>query len=122
MSGPEKSEALSDERPWGRWEMLAQGPGYKVKRITVLPDRRLSYQKHSKRREIWTVAMGRGKVTLDGSSVEIGPGGTIDIPVGGAHRVANEGIHSLVLIEVQLGPYLGEDDILRLEDDYGRVK
>ena len=113
---------LKDSRPWGSWEILAETPGYKVKRIIVLPGKRLSYPRHAKRREIWTVAMGRGKVTLDGSSVEIGPGGTIEIPVGGAHRVANEGIQSLVLIEVQLGPYLGEDDILRLEDDYGRVK
>ena len=122
MTVPNNDDALSDERPWGRWEILTQGPGYKVKRITVLPGRRLSYQKHSKRREIWTVALGRGTVTLDGRSVDLDPGGTLDIPLGGAHRVANAGTQPLVFIEVQLGAYLGEYDILRLEDDYGRVR
>lgn len=114
-------EKVRDERPWGTWEILAQDPAYKIKRIRVRPGRRLSYQKHAKRREIWTAAAGRGLVTLDGRQLELSPGQTLEVPVGAAHRVANPGEEDFVFIEVQLGSYFGEDDIVRLEDDYGRA-
>lgn len=112
---------LSDERPWGRWEVLAEAPGYKVKRIVVRPGARLSYQRHAKRRELWTVAQGSALATLDGREIPLGPGSTLEIPLGAAHRIANAGQGEVVLIEVQLGSYFGEDDITRLEDDYGRA-
>ena len=110
-----------DTRPWGSWEILTETPGYKVKRIIVLPGKRLSYQRHAKRREIWTVAEGAGMATVEGRPVELCAGQTIEIPVGAAHRMANPGKSDLVFIEVQLGSYFGEDDIVRLEDDYGRA-
>ncbi len=117
----ESNGTLKDARPWGSWEILAETPGYKVKRIIVLPGKRLSYQRHAKRREIWTLAEGAGLATVEGRSVELRAGQTIEIPIGAAHRMANPGIADLVFIEVQLGSYFGEDDIVRLEDDYGRT-
>lgn len=111
----------SDSRPWGRYQVLDEGPGYKVKRIEVLGGKRLSYQKHASRAEHWVVVGGQAEVTLDGSRHALGPGDTIDIPAGAAHRIANPADAMLVFIEVQRGGYLGEDDIVRLEDDYGRA-
>lgn len=111
-----------DRRPWGSYEVLDEGPNFKVKRIEVLPNKRLSYQKHSKRAEHWVVVAGTAKVTLDGAEIEVPTGQAIDIPKGSAHRVANETDDPLVFIEVQRGDYLGEDDIVRLQDDYGRVE
>ncbi|MBI5202703.1 MAG: phosphomannose isomerase type II C-terminal cupin domain [Elusimicrobia bacterium] len=113
-------EKLKDERPWGTWEIIALDPAYKIKRIVVRPGQRLSYQKHAQRREIWTAAAGKGLITLDGKQLELSPGQTIEVPIGCAHRVANPGKTDFVFIEVQLGSYFGEDDIVRLEDDYGR--
>jgi mannose-6-phosphate isomerase-like protein (cupin superfamily) len=110
----------SDQRPWGRWEILLEEPNYKVKRITVKPGQRLSYQKHAKRREYWTVVEGSALATLNGEDVSLESGGRIEIPTGAAHRIANTGKGNMVFIEVQLGDYFGEDDIERLEDDYGR--
>ena len=118
----EKSETLFDQRPWGTFTVLDQGKGFKVKRIEVLPGKRLSYQKHAQRAEHWVVVQGTAKVTLDGSDVMVAPGQAIDIAVGMAHRVENPGEDPLVFIEVQRGNYLGEDDIVRLEDDFGRAK
>ncbi|MFI5173734.1 MAG: phosphomannose isomerase type II C-terminal cupin domain [Terriglobia bacterium] len=110
-----------DQRPWGSFTVLDEGSGYKVKRIEVLPGKRLSYQKHAHRAEHWTVVQGKALVTLDGLETPLAPGETIDIPRRSAHRIKNPGIGMLVFIEVQQGDYLGEDDITRLEDDYGRV-
>lgn len=110
----------SDERPWGRWEILLDEPSYKVKRIIVRPGKRLSYQKHAKRKEHWALVQGEALVTLDGHDIPLQAGGTINIPLGAAHRIANTGEEDMVFIEVQLGSYFGEDDIERLEDDYGR--
>jgi mannose-6-phosphate isomerase len=109
-----------DRRPWGRYVVLEEGPGFKVKRIDVEPGRRLSYQRHGKRQEHWMVVAGSARVTLDGALIELGPGQTIDIPAGGAHRIENPGREVLTFIEIQRGSYLGEDDIERLADDYGR--
>jgi len=112
---------LFDQRPWGTFTVLDEAPGYKVKRIEVLPSKRLSYQKHEKRSEHWMVVAGSAKVTLEGREITIPTGGTIDVPVGAAHRIENVGNENLVFIEIQRGTYLGEDDIQRLQDDYGRL-
>jgi mannose-6-phosphate isomerase len=110
-----------DERPWGSFTVLDEAPGYKVKRIEVLPEKRLSYQRHEQRSEHWMVVAGTARVTLDGREVTVPTGGTIDIPIGAAHRIENVGKEKLVFIEIQRGRYLGEDDIQRLQDDYGRL-
>lgn len=111
-----------DRRPWGTYTVLDEGSNFKVKRIEVLPGKRLSYQKHAQRAEHWVVVAGTAKVTLDGEDVMVPIGQAIDIPVGGAHRVENTGAENLVFIEVQRGNYLGEDDIVRLHDDFGRAE
>ena len=111
-----------DERPWGTFTVLDEGEGFKVKRIEVYGNKRLSYQKHAQRAEHWFVVQGTAKVTLDGEEIIKRAGEAIDIPVGAAHRVENPEDELMVFIEVQRGPYLGEDDIVRLEDDYGRTK
>jgi mannose-6-phosphate isomerase len=110
-----------DRRPWGTFTVLDEGANYKVKRIEVLPGKRLSYQKHAQRAEHWFVVQGEAKVTLDGVDHIIRVGEDVDISVGAAHRVENPGEETLIFIEVQRGDYLGEDDIVRLQDDFGRV-
>jgi mannose-6-phosphate isomerase len=110
-----------DRRPWGTFTVLDEGEGFKVKRIEVFPGKRLSYQKHSLRAEHWVVVQGTAKVTLDGHEVVVEAGQAIDIRVGAAHRVENPGEQTLLFIEVQRGSYLGEDDIVRLQDDFGRA-
>ena len=110
-----------DERPWGTFTVLDEADGFKVKRIEVLPGKRLSYQKHARRAEHWVVVQGTAKVTLDDRDVMVAAGEAIDISIGAAHRVENPGSETLVFIEVQRGGYLGEDDIVRLQDDFGRV-
>jgi len=110
-----------DRRPWGTFTVLDEADGFKVKRIEVLPGKRLSYQKHAQRAEHWFVVEGTAKVTLDGDEIIVEAGHAIDIPKGAAHRVENPGEMNLVFIEVQRGVYLGEDDIVRLEDDFGRA-
>ncbi|HEX6648358.1 MAG TPA: phosphomannose isomerase type II C-terminal cupin domain [Pyrinomonadaceae bacterium] len=110
-----------DRRPWGTYTVLEEGPNFKVKRIQVLPGKRLSYQKHSQRAEHWFVVAGTARVTLDDKDIDVRAGEAIDIPIGAAHRVENPGSEDLIFIEVQRGTYLGEDDIIRLHDDYGRT-
>jgi mannose-6-phosphate isomerase-like protein (cupin superfamily) len=110
-----------DERPWGTYTVLADEPDHKVKRIVVSPGKRLSYQRHAQRSEHWFVLSGTGALTLDGQRTEVGPGAAIDVPEGVAHRIENIGTAPLVFVEVQHGSYFGEDDITRLEDDFGRV-
>ena len=117
---PETSRRF-DQRPWGTFTVLDEGPDFKVKRIEVLPGKRLSYQKHAQRSEHWVVVQGTAKVTLDDREVIVETGQAIDVEIGTAHRIENSGKELLVLIEVQRGPYLGEDDIVRLEDDFGRT-
>ena len=118
-------EALAESKkkvtpPWGTWEVLLDERNYKVKRISVLPGHRLSYQKHAKRHEHWMIVEGDAMVTLDGKVRKISEGESIDIPTGSPHRISNEGGKTMVFIEIQTGKYFGEDDIVRLEDDYGR--
>ena len=110
-----------DHRPWGYYEVIVKGPHYKVKRIVVDAGKRLSLQFHRKRAEHWAVARGRGLVTVGDEKIEVTPGQSVDIPQGAPHRVENCGDEPLIVIELQLGDYLGEDDIERVEDDYGRA-
>ncbi|MGH9943990.1 MAG: phosphomannose isomerase type II C-terminal cupin domain [Pyrinomonadaceae bacterium] len=111
---------LYDERPWGSFTVLDEGAGYKVKRIEVLPGKRLSYQKHARRAEHWMVVQGTARVTLDGGDRLIQLGEVVDVPIGACHRIENPGAQKLIFIEIQRGDYLGEDDIVRLSDDFGR--
>ena len=116
-----ESSARFDERPWGNYTVLDEADGFKVKRIEVLPGKRLSYQKHARRAEHWFVVAGTARVTLDDEEITVDAGEAIDIAIGAAHRVENPGEETLVFIEVQRGGYLGEDDIVRLQDDFGRA-
>jgi mannose-6-phosphate isomerase len=109
-----------DRRPWGTFTVLDEGDNFKVKRIEVLSGKRLSYQKHAQRAEHWVVVQGTAKVTLDDREIIVKTGEAIDIAIGAAHRVENPDDELLVFIEVQRGNYLGEDDIVRLQDDFGR--
>lgn len=110
-----------DQRPWGNYTVLDEGHGYKVKRIEVLPKKRLSYQKHSRRAEHWFVVSGTAKVTLNDREFLVVSGASVDISIGDKHRVENPEESPLIFIEVQRGDYLGEDDIERFDDDFGRV-
>jgi mannose-6-phosphate isomerase len=121
FSAAEDNSPRYDERPWGSFTVLDEGEGYKVKRIEVLPGKRLSYQKHARRAEHWFIARGVAKVTLDDREIILNAGENIDIPVGAAHRIENPGGATVIFIEVQRGDYLGEDDIVRLQDDFGRT-
>jgi mannose-6-phosphate isomerase-like protein (cupin superfamily) len=110
-----------ETRPWGEFFVLSDEADHKVKRIVVRPGERLSYQRHDHRSEHWFVVAGAGVVTLDEQPNIVATGQAIDIPQGCAHRIENKGHDDLVFIEVQHGSYFGEDDITRLDDDYGRV-
>lgn len=92
-----------------------------MKRIEVAPGKRLSLQRHRLRSEHWVVVQGEGTVSLDGADLILRPGDSIDIPTGAAHRMSNMGSELVVFIEVQRGDYFGEDDIERIEDDFGRT-
>lgn len=117
-----KDSSATESRPWGSFTILDESAGFKVKRIEVLPGMRLSYQRHSKRAEHWFVVQGKAKVTLNDTEILVDMGSSIDIHVGDAHRVENPDVSlPLVFIETQTGSYFGEDDIERLDDDFGRV-
>ena len=108
-------------RPWGAWHVLDEGDGFKVKRIQVNPGQRLSYPSHEHRAENWVVAAGICTAVIDGETVVATAGQSIYVEIGQAHRITNMHDEVLEIIEVQLGAYTGEDDICRLEDDYGRA-
>lgn len=108
-------------RPWGSYTILAEGEGYKVKRITINPGAKLSLQLHYHRSEHWTVISGTGKLTLDDKEVFFRENESTYIPIGVRHRLENPGKLPLSIIEVQNGKYLGEDDIVRFDDIYGRL-
>ncbi|MBT70610.1 MAG: mannose-1-phosphate guanylyltransferase/mannose-6-phosphate isomerase [Gammaproteobacteria bacterium] len=108
-------------RPWGSYESLAMGEGYQVKHIIVNPGETLSLQLHNRRAEHWTVIKGIGQITCDDSEFELGVNESTFIPLGSKHRLANTGTTPVEIIEVQVGDYLGEDDIVRFEDRYGRI-
>jgi mannose-6-phosphate isomerase-like protein (cupin superfamily) len=115
-----EGKAMTERRPWGSYTILEEREAYKVKRIKVLPSKRLSYQRHQKRDEHWVIVEGEAVVTVEGKDILLSPGGSVDIPRMAAHRILNPGKSLLVFIEVQKGDYFGEDDIIRLEDDFGR--
>lgn len=107
-------------RPWGTWTTLLEMPGYKVKEIDVKPGCRVSLQRHARRNENWIVASGRVRVTRGDDTIHLAAGESVYLPVGVAHRMENVGDDLLRIIEVQIGDYLGEDDIERLADDWHR--
>lgn len=107
--------------PWGSWEVLEEGKDYKVKRLYIRPGHRLSYQKHEHRQETWMIAQGEALVVLNGKELRVRAGETIHIGKTDMHRIGNPGDSPLIFFEVQRGTYFGEDDIVRLEDDYKRT-
>lgn len=109
-----------DIRPWGEYWVLDDATTHKVKRILINPGQRLSLQYHFKRSEVWTVITGVATITIDDLVKDYVASEVVKIPQGAVHRVENKTTESLILIEVQLGTYFGEDDIVRLEDDYNR--
>jgi|TARA_B100000700_G_scaffold320694_1_gene418454 mannose-6-phosphate isomerase-like protein (cupin superfamily) len=111
----------NEERPWGTFENLLDCDYCKVKRIVIKPGGAPSYQYHHKRNEVWTVVQGSGQVILNDEVIEVTVGSTILVPVGDKHRPINNSSNDMIFIEVQWGEYFGEDDIVRLEDNYGRV-
>lgn len=111
-----------DIRPWGKYFVLDNQESHKVKRIRIKPGGRLSYQYYHKRSEVWTIVSGVGRITLDGETKDYYYGDVIQIPHGMKHRIENpSSSEDCVFIEVQLGTYFGEDDIVRIEDDYDRI-
>ncbi|HMV57988.1 MAG TPA: mannose-1-phosphate guanylyltransferase/mannose-6-phosphate isomerase [Nitrospira sp.] len=121
QGAPEHLEHVTVFRPWGSYTVLEEGPGYKVKRVTVNPGGRLSLQLHHKRSEHWVVITGTARVTRGDDVLHLQIGQSTAIPVETPHRLENPGTETLHIIEVQNGPYLGEDDIVRFQDDYGRL-
>jgi mannose-1-phosphate guanylyltransferase / mannose-6-phosphate isomerase len=120
QNAPEYLEHMTVYRPWGSYTILEEGPGYKVKRVTVRPGGRLSLQMHHRRSEHWVVIAGTARVTRGDEVFDLNVGHSTEIPLETRHRLENPGQEMLHIIEVQNGPYLGEDDIVRFQDDYGR--
>lgn len=111
----------SDERPWGRYEVLEERPGFKIKVLEVKPGARLSLQRHARRGEHWVVVEGIADVVCGERELQLERGEHIHIPPETNHRLGNSSGAPLSIVEVQLGDYLGEDDIVRLHDDYQRM-
>lgn len=109
-----------DIRPWGEYWVLEDAPTHKVKRISVLPGKRLSLQYHKHRAEVWTVISGTATVTINSEVRDYQPGEVALIKLGDHHRLENKTSEPLIIIEVQHGTYFGEDDIIRIEDDFNR--
>lgn len=127
-SGGGSSEGVTDDeadmcrRPWGHFRVLDSGEGFVTKSLTVLPGRRLSLQRHVHRDEKWIVAAGAGTAEVDGGArIALQPGVQVSVPAGVWHRLQAAESSTLVVVEVQLGSHLSEEDIARKEDDYGRV-
>jgi mannose-1-phosphate guanylyltransferase len=108
-------------RPWGTYTVLEEGPGFKIKRIEVRPGASLSLQMHHRRSEHWVVVRGIARVTNGDREFDVHPNESTYIPIETRHRIENRGTEALAIIEVQCGAYLGEDDIVRFEDKYGRT-
>jgi mannose-1-phosphate guanylyltransferase/mannose-1-phosphate guanylyltransferase/mannose-6-phosphate isomerase len=109
-----------DHRPWGWFESLVLGERFQVKRICVKPGAALSLQSHNQRSEHWIVVEGTARVTIDDEVKLVTEGQSVYVPLGAVHRMENTGKVPMLLIEVQIGTYLGEDDIIRYEDVYAR--
>ena len=110
-----------ERRPWGSFQVLEAGTGYKVKRLVVEPGHRISLQRHRFRAEHWVVVAGAPRIVVGRRVRRLKPRGTVDVPRGAWHRIENPGRRPVVIIEVQHGPHLEEDDIVRRDDDYGRA-
>jgi mannose-6-phosphate isomerase-like protein (cupin superfamily) len=110
---------ITEQRPWGYYKVIEESENYKIKLIHVEPGQKLSYQRHKFRNEHWVILSGYSHITIDGIKRTYGPGSTITIPEGTLHRIEALS-YPVEFIEVQTGTYFGEDDIERLEDDYGR--
>lgn len=110
-----------ERRPWGGFETLQVGAGYKVKRLVVQPGHRISLQRHRFRAEHWVVVAGAPRVVIQGRGRRLKPRATVDVPRRAWHRIENPGRRPVVIIEVQLGSHLDERDIIRRHDDYGRA-
>ena len=109
------------KRPWGTYQTIVKGNTYQVKRIVVYPNSQLSLQSHNKRSEHWVIVEGEGTVVLGEKQLKLNKDESVYIPVGTKHRMSNFTNKEIVFIEVQNGDYLGEDDIIRYEDIYGRI-
>jgi mannose-1-phosphate guanylyltransferase/mannose-1-phosphate guanylyltransferase/mannose-6-phosphate isomerase len=118
---PQATEHVFDLRPWGRFEILRDTEEFKSKVIDVDPGQRLSYQSHEHRSEHWIIVRGRPEVILDDRTIRLGPGDHLFIPQGAKHRIRNPTDEPVTFVEVQLGTYFGEDDIVRYQDDYDRT-
>lgn len=115
-----ESKNYKEERPWGSFEILFEESDLKVKRIVVKPEKRLSLQSHAYRSENWVIIQGQALVTLDDRRIPLAVHESVFIPYGAKHRIGNIGPEDVVFIEVQTGSYLGEDDIIRYQDDFQR--
>ncbi len=113
--------SATDLRPWGSFTILEEGRGYKIKRIEVKPGHRLSLQMHHHRSEHWIVVSGTARVVCGNNEILLSSNQSTYVPACTNHRLENPGVIPLVLIEVQNGEYLGEDDIIRFQDDYSRA-
>ena len=111
----------TEKRPWGSFTILDESKNYKVKRIEVRPGKRLSYQSHEERDELWMIVAGLALVTIDNKETEISYGEYVRIKKKQKHRIENRGKDKVVFIEIQTGTYFGEDDIIRYLDDYKRI-
>jgi len=114
-------QVQSEERPWGRWSVLAEADGYKVKRLEIAPGQRLSLQYHLHRSEHWVVVSGSARVVLGEETRDIRVTDSVVVPAKMIHRIENPYVAPVVIIEIQQGTTLDEDDIVRLEDDYQRI-
>ena len=121
QGAPELREPKVSARPWGTWTIAQEGAGFKVKEIVVTPGSRLSLQSHEQRSEHWVVVEGSAVVTRDGEEIVLEAGQSAYIPARTQHRLENRGASDAHIIEIQVGPYLGEDDITRYDDDFQRV-
>ena len=110
-----------EERPWGSYTVLHTDEICQVKRLVVNPGKRISLQSHEFRAEHWFIVSGRGSAELDNKEIEVGPGESVDVTIGSKHRISCNGAEPLIFIEVQTGSSFAEDDIVRYEDDFGRL-
>ena len=110
-----------EKRPWGNYHIIAKGNGYQIKEMNINPKNKQSLQKHKHRSEYWQVIEGEGKVYLEDSEIKLKTGDNIFIPKGSLHRLENTSKQNLMIVEIQIGDIISEEDIIRIEDDYGRV-
>ena len=120
LGAPEVTQPKISLRPWGSWTSLLKGPCYQIKLLEIKPGCQPSLQRHARRSEHWVVVDGTAVVTRDADTIHVATNESIFIPLGAVHRIMNPGTQMLKVIEVQVGDYLGEDDIVRLEDDWAR--